>query len=38
VEAARHQPAAEAKGASFCELKVGRTPDGGWLAQCVVDV
>ena len=38
VDTARHQPAAEAKGASFCELKVGRTADGRWLAQCVVDV
>ena len=34
----RHQPAAEVKGASFCELKVERRPDGAWLAQCVVDV
>ena len=38
VEVARHQPAAEVKGASFCELKVGRQGDGLWLAQCVVDV
>jgi SHS2 domain-containing protein len=38
VEAARHQPAAEVKGASFCELRVERQPDGLWLAQCVVDV
>lgn len=38
IDVARHQPAAEIKGASFCELKVERMPDGQWLAQCVVDV
>ncbi|OYD52822.1 archease [Thauera propionica] len=38
VDVARHQPAAEVKGASFCELKVERQTDGQWLAQCVVDV
>ncbi|MBN8441353.1 MAG: archease [Thauera sp.] len=38
VEVARHQPAAEVKGASFCELKVAQQADGQWLAQCVVDV
>lgn len=38
VDPARHQPAAEVKGATFCELAVRREPGGGWLAQCVVDV
>ena len=38
VDVARHQPAAEAKGVSFCELKVAQQPDGSWLAQAVVDV
>lgn len=38
VVAARHRPAAEVKGASFCELAVRQQPDGSWLAQCVVDV
>lgn len=38
VAVARHQPAAEVKGASFCELKVAQQADGQWLAQCVVDV
>jgi len=38
VDVARHQPAAEIKGASFCELAVQRLPDGQWLVQCVVDV
>ena len=38
VDVARHQPAAEAKGVSFCELKVAQQADGTWLAQAVVDV
>ena len=38
VDVARHQPAAEAKGVSFCALKVERQADGQWLAQAVVDV
>lgn len=38
VDAARHQPAAEIKAASYCELKVAQSADGRWLAQCVVDV
>jgi len=38
VDAPRHQPAAEVKGASYCELKVAREPDGLWVAQCVVDI
>jgi len=38
VDVARHQPAAEVKGASFCELAVRRDAGGQWLAQCVVDV
>jgi SHS2 domain-containing protein len=38
VDVPRHQPAAEVKGASFCELVVRREPDGRWLAQCIVDV
>jgi SHS2 domain-containing protein len=38
VDVARHQPAAEVKGASFCELAVRQETDGCWLAQCVVDV
>jgi SHS2 domain-containing protein len=38
VDVARHQPAAEVKGASFCELAVRQLPDGRWLAQCIVDV
>lgn len=38
VDVARHEPAAEVKGASFCELAVRQQADGEWLAQCVVDV
>jgi SHS2 domain-containing protein len=38
VDVARHQPAAEVKGATFCELAVRQEADGSWLAQCVVDV
>lgn len=34
----RHHPAVEVKGATYTALKVAHQPDGGWLAQCVVDV
>lgn len=38
VDIARHQPAVEIKGATFTELRVVRTADQHWLAQCVIDV
>lgn len=38
LEVARHHPAVEVKGATYTALKVVQQPDGGWLAQCVVDV
>ena len=38
VDVARHGPAVEVKGATFTELHVRRAADGGWVAQCVVDV
>lgn len=38
IDADRHAPAVEVKGATFTELKVGPRPEGGWQAQCVVDV
>jgi tRNA nucleotidyltransferase (CCA-adding enzyme) len=38
VEPARHEPAVEIKGATYTALRVERLEDGGWLAQCVVDV
>ncbi len=38
VDRARHEPAAEVKGATLTALKVAQDPPGCWLAQCVVDV
>lgn len=38
VDVDRHMPAVEIKGATFTELRVAPTEDGGWLAQCVLDV
>ncbi len=38
LEVTRHHPAVEIKGATYTALKVAQQPDGGWLAQCVVDV
>lgn len=38
VDADRHEPAVEIKGATLTELKTGRQDDGTWIAQCVVDV
>jgi SHS2 domain-containing protein len=38
VDAARHHPAVEVKGATLTQLQVARRPDGTWVAQCVVDV
>jgi SHS2 domain-containing protein len=38
VDIARHQPAAEVKGATLSELEVARDADGRWRAQCIVDV
>jgi len=38
VDRARHEPAAEVKGATFTTAKVDRSMDGRWRAQCVVDV
>ena len=37
IDRARHQPAAEPKGATYTSLKV-RHHDGEWVAQCIVDV
>ena len=37
-DVARHEPAAEVKGATYTALAVEHRPDGRWLAQCVVDV
>jgi SHS2 domain-containing protein len=38
VDRARHCPAVEVKGATYTALSVTRRADGGWTAQCVVDV
>ncbi|MGE5757350.1 MAG: archease [Sideroxydans sp.] len=38
LDAVRHHPAVEVKGATYTALKVARQADGDWLAQCVVDV
>lgn len=37
VDAARHTPGAEIKGATLTEIKVAKE-DRHWVAQCVVDV
>lgn len=38
LDTVRHEPAVEIKGATLTALKVARTGDGNWVAQCVVDV
>lgn len=38
IDIARHEPAAEIKGATLTWLEVAQGPDGQWSAQCVVDV
>jgi SHS2 domain-containing protein len=37
VDRARHEPAVEVKGPTYTQLRVA-PEDGGWVAQCVVDV
>jgi len=38
IDVARHEPAAEVKGATYTELEVREDEPGKWRAQCVVDV
>lgn len=38
VDPRRHEPAVEVKGATYTGLKVEPLDDGGWVAECVVDV
>jgi SHS2 domain-containing protein len=38
IDRERHQPVVEVKGATYTELRVLKTDDDTWLAQCVVDV
>jgi tRNA nucleotidyltransferase (CCA-adding enzyme) len=38
LDAAKHQPAVEVKGATFTGLSVKKNESGAWVAECVVDV
>jgi tRNA nucleotidyltransferase (CCA-adding enzyme) len=38
VDRLRHNPVAEPKGATLTALDVRKLAEGGWVAQCVVDV
>ena len=38
VDVAKHEPAVEAKGATYTALQVRQNSRGEWIAQCVVDV
>lgn len=38
IDAVRHQPAVEVKGATCTGLRVSQVPGDGWFAECVVDV
>ena len=38
MNAAKHQPAVEIKGATYTALRVAQETNGAWVAQCVVDV
>jgi len=38
MNAAKHQPAVEIKGATYTALRIAREANGAWVAQCVVDV
>lgn len=38
LDSARHEPSVEVKAATYYALKVCRDTQGGWVAQCVVDV
>jgi tRNA nucleotidyltransferase (CCA-adding enzyme) len=38
IDRTRHHPTVEVKGATYTALRVAREPDGGWVAQAVVDV
>lgn len=38
IDTRHHERVVEVKGATLTELFVGQTPDGRYLAQCVVDV
>jgi SHS2 domain-containing protein len=38
IDAAKHHPAVEIKGATYTALRVARDAGGEWVAECVVDV
>jgi tRNA nucleotidyltransferase (CCA-adding enzyme) len=38
IDEHKHELGVEVKGATCTELKVTQDQDGGWLAQCIVDV
>jgi SHS2 domain-containing protein len=38
IDRGRHHPAVEIKGPTFTQLRVRHAANGGWVAQCVVDV
>jgi tRNA nucleotidyltransferase (CCA-adding enzyme) len=38
LDRGRHSPKVEVKGATYTALRVGESPQGGWIAQGVVDV
>ena len=38
VNASKHHPAVEVKGATYTALEVTQTDDGQWQARCVIDV
>jgi len=38
MNAAKHQPTVEIKGATYTALRVAQETNGAWVAQCVVDV
>jgi len=38
LDASRHEPSVEVKGATYHHLSVRQDAEGNWTAQCVVDV
>lgn len=38
VDAEKHDPIVEVKGATYTSLRVGQGANGEWVAQCVIDV
>ena len=38
IDAQKHAPAAEVKGATFSGLKVFQNNEGVWIAKCIIDV